>query len=97
MFICKKHYKQLMKEFEKSNPPEAVKGVLENQNIAYNMIGSMGEPFTIHVKPYLKKIKILDASRFEFRMPIPEFDLEPSKPTIGWKAYNEFLKNQVAE
>lgn len=65
MFICKKHYKQLMKEFKKINPTEAVEGVLRNPNIHYNLL-HLGDPFRIVIKPFLKRIKIVDIPPYEF-------------------------------
>src|SRR5262245_16104472 len=84
MFICKKHYKELMEEFKKTNPPAAVNGVLENPDIMYNLIGYLGEPYRIEIKPNLKKIKILSLPKFEMRMPAPELDIEPPKSYRPW-------------
>lgn len=69
MFICKKQYKQLMKEFKKVNPPVAVDSVLKDKNTLHVLRGfvGIGEPFIMHIKPHLKKIRIIDPPPFEYK------------------------------
>lgn len=63
MFICKKHYKQLMKELDEKVDPTP-KGATEN----IGAIGYIhGSKFTVYIKPYLKKIKIVDAPQYKLQ------------------------------
>lgn len=59
MFICKKHYRQLMDEFRKYNTNYAVNAVLKDEKTLYILRGIDGFNIRIHIKPYLKKLYIL--------------------------------------
>lgn len=64
MFICKKHYKELMKEVKQADPLPL--GATEN----IGAIGYLyGVNFRVYIKPYLKKIKIIDMPEYKLKTP----------------------------
>jgi len=58
-----------------------------NNGLFPNAMGDVfGVPYIFHIKPYLKKVKIVDVGQFQLRMPTPTFE-DFGRESIGWKTW----------
>ena len=61
LYICQKHYNQLIKKIKQKDPLPL------GATINYGAIGYLyGERFTVYIKSYLKKIRIIPVPKFPY-------------------------------